>query len=61
MKKLLMQWLIHDNNHKLSIYPHRMGGVLPDRESLKKSMTKVILPKKSNNFRNMSFHVKERS
>ena len=36
MKKLLMQWLIHDNNLKLSIYPHRVGWGFTRGEGLKK-------------------------
>ena len=39
MKKLLIQHLIHDNNHhyKLSIYAHWVGVVLLERKELKKS------------------------
>ena len=39
IKKLLIQHLIHDDNHyyKLSINPHKVGVVLLERKDLKKN------------------------
>ena len=39
MKKLLVQHLIHDDNHhyKLSINPHKVGVVLLERRDLKRA------------------------
>ena len=69
MKKLLIQWLIHDNNHKLSINLYRMDGVLLEREGLKKSRAYLFITstyksnfaQESNNFRDTLFDVNARS
>ena len=75
--KLLIQWWIHDNNHKLSINPHKIGGVLLGKEGLKKSRAYLFTScnnksnfaiyannydnNYANNFKDMLFHVNERS
>ena len=45
MKKLLIQHLIHDDNHhyNLSINPHKLSVVLPDERDLKEGGVYLLL------------------